>query len=280
MIPLLLSGCTKSDQQTLVAKVGKEELHLTDLVFQKEGIQDEEWIAILKRWTDKQLLIQQAHSMNLHKSQYVKEKLKQLENELIVQMLLDSLIKIEQPSEQKLQQFYDATKELWMTKTIEVRGWVWRAPDQNTIQSLWRQTRTALSPAGGEPFDWTPVERLGPFKDELSRASIGIVTQPKKWGNEWLFVQLDNRRPAGYLKSLPEVRQELVGMYQLEQFNQKQDSLLNHLKQQAIRKKQFLQLSLTELINRKRDYEINLKYNAQKQEKKEKVDESYPDTSK
>ncbi|MCX7836177.1 MAG: peptidylprolyl isomerase [bacterium] len=271
-------GCSNNDPQTLIAKVGKKELHLNDLMYSNEPIQDEEWMGMVNRWTDKQLLIQKAQQMDLHKTEIIKKKLMQLENELLIQLLIDSLIQVEFPSEDKIKQYYETNKDLWTTKTTEVRGWVWRAQDQSTIQSLWRQTRTLLAPAGGEPFDWTPIERLGPFKEELARVSIGIITQPKKWGNEWLFIQLDNRRNAGYLKPLPEVRQELIAMYQSEQMERKRDSLIHQLKQEAIKKKKFFQLSENELITRKKDYEMKLKYESEKQKKKAEKSDILKDT--
>lgn len=262
----IVLGCNKTNDKTLIAKVGDSELHLTDLENTRENVNDEEWQGAIQRWIEKQLLVQKAKALNLDKSDYLKKKMNHLENELLAKLVLDSLVKVSEPTDIQLKSFYETTKDQWTTKTVEVRGWVWRSTDQNTIQSLWRQTRTALSPAGGEAFDWTPIERLGPLESELERISIGIITQPKKWGNEWVFVQLDNRRSEGYSKPFAEVRNEVKSMYLSEQLQIQRDSIMKSLVQTAINKNSFYQISLQEFLNRKRDYEINLQIESEKKQ--------------
>ncbi|MDK9699558.1 MAG: hypothetical protein OEM52_05360 [bacterium] len=204
-----------------------------------------------KRWIQHQLLLQEARRLDLNEEPGHVAAMARLEEQLLISTLRDSVIKVPQPTEEELRTFYQKNANRWYTKSTEVRGWIWLGTDEQDISSRWRQTRTGAAPLGGKEFDWVSINQLGPLGEDLTRINTGMFTQPEKWGKQWAFVQLLDRRPVGSLKPLTEVKEIVKQSYLVEQRSQLLDSLLFALRSKWTKKEKYFLAEIKDTVSTK-----------------------------
>ncbi len=239
---LFLSGCKHtSPQDEVIARVGLRELTRGDLEnaagLPLDSLPSAARWRIIDTWIERTLVDLEGARRGLEKDRELNEKLAALKSELYHSRLL-----AEQPSplpsdsvvtghyQQHQNEFLQATDvyliELYWSEDIS-QLMAFRQQRAKRDTSLLAQKVVAsegrwLAESGELEPD---MER------ELDSLKTGAMTEPRPYGDGFRSVHLLEKFSAGTVLKLDAVRDEIIGRLQVEESRQRQDNLMNDLRQ-------------------------------------------------
>lgn len=225
---VILQCQSKIDESQIIAKVGDAVLtqDMIENQMSLEGVQPDQQSEFVERWIDRELLYLHAKSLGLHRSETLQWELERIEKEFLIQKLLDRTYADEiQISEDEIQAYYDANPELFQVSEDEVRVLHVVTESRDEANLALREIRA------GKDFHEVAKERSkGMFASnggdmgfinsndvirEISRVifrlrvnevSNSIISS--KFG--FHIVKVIDKRSKGDVKSLPQVRTEIM----------------------------------------------------------------------
>lgn len=245
---VILFACkAQQNEREVVVRVGSETLTLTDIASDvpkqiRHRITKEELQDYVARWINSQLLYQEAKRRDLDQDAQVRREIHRLERELVVNALLDQ--ELEKPisvSETEIQNYYDANRANFTRHANEIHVWYINASNKNTADSLYTALRrgadfaqVAQHFAEGDSAGWdlylTEQETAPAIANQIFGMSVGSISRPIQLDDGFHIFRIIEKLPAGVLRPLEQVRDEIEAKIQTEKRHERYKQLLAELK--------------------------------------------------
>lgn len=220
------------DQSPPVARVGNQSLTERDIEVMLRGTPgdratpEERW-AVAERWVNRELLYREAVRQGLLDDPEVQTQIKTAEREIVVNALIESAYHRELAvTEDEIQQYYNDHRALFRRQETTVRAreiildglaearsvhrQVTRVPNQ--FEDIAR--RQSIDPSASEGGDLGYISATTAYNQEiwqaLQRLSEGQISRPISTDVGWSVLMVVDRRPEGSIKTLDEVRIEII----------------------------------------------------------------------
>ncbi len=225
---LIIQCSPKFDESEVIAKVGDAVLtqNIIEAQMALEGIQPDQQREFVERWIDRELLYMHSKSLGLHRSETLQWELERVEKEFLIQKLLDRTyaeeIKI---SEDEILKYYEANPELFQVNDDEVRVLHILTESRDEARLALREIKAGknfkevakersmgmFARNGGDmgfikSNDVIPEISREVFRLPLNQVSNNIISS--KFG--YHIVKVTDKRSEGDVKSLDQVRNEIV----------------------------------------------------------------------
>ena len=258
-LSVLLIGCTEHRPSgTYVARVNDSFLTTDDLHAHTDtsSVSISQVEAYVNRWVSRELLFQEARRRGLDRSPEVKEKIGEIEKQLIVSQLLDREIYgddlLELPNDELLQYFNEHTQEFILENDVATLNYmlfeerelantfrsrvVRNTPWYDAVAAVESDTAVASGIISrGDSLYITEQDLLAPAVwRTATKMGAGQVSYPLKTDQGYFVLQLTGFQkrgtPAEFRYSLPEIRERLI----VEKRRRRLESLLTELRQHFI----------------------------------------------
>ena len=229
-----LGGCERSltEASPPVAKVAGQVLTVSDLDLMlrnsitEQATPEAQWSAV-ERWTSRELLYQEALRRGIDRQPDVALQVKTATRELVINAMLDQIFREELAvTDEEIQKYYDEHRTLFRRTetTIRVRQIVLdgarearRAYDEVSrhLETFEEVARTRSNdPSSTEGGDLGYISAATAYNLEiwqaLQRMSENDISRPINTDAGWHILKVEERRSAGSIKTLDEVRPEII----------------------------------------------------------------------
>jgi parvulin-like peptidyl-prolyl isomerase len=237
--------------QEVVVRVDSEALTVMDIAneipLQFRGrITKRELQDYVTRWTDSQILFQEAKRRRLDQSESVRRELRRLERELVVNMLLEQELNKPFPlSEDEIEKYYDDNRPNFVRSTKEVRVWYLKVGKKERADSLVAALREGVDflqmarrYAAGDSADWdlylTEEETAPAIASAVFTMTPGAVSRPIQLEDGFHIFKMIEKYEIGSLRPLASVRDQIVARIQSEKRQERYKQLLAEFKNTAV----------------------------------------------
>jgi parvulin-like peptidyl-prolyl isomerase len=247
-----LAACQRQQNpQDIVVRVDSETLTVLDIAneipLQFRGrITKSELQDYVTRWTDSQILFQEAKRRRLDQNESVRRELRRLERELTVNLLLEQ--ELNKPftlSEDEIEKYYNDNRQNFFRSTKEVRVWYLKVEKKERADSLvaaLRQgsdfSRMARHYAAGDSADWDlylTEEKTAPaIASAVFTMTPNAVSRPIQLEDGFHIFKMVEKYEIGSLRPLASVRDQIVARIQSEKRQERYKQLLAEFKNTAV----------------------------------------------
>lgn len=255
---LLNVSCGKKsiDEKDILAQVGSESLTIQDIETQfPDAMQGRLTVDQIKGkielWINTQLVYQQAQRLGLHNTlrDELEREIKQLEVFYLANKVVEREItrKI-QVTDQEINDYYEKNKEQFTRSVTEIKAYhllVKSKENATEVMSLLKSKEPLqeISKKYNEPSPIWPNGDLGYFplevlpdmiKKPLSRLKVGEITSrgiESDFGTH--FFEIIDKQPPGSIKSLQEVKEQIIETLKVEKRNEAYQAYLAKLRARA-----------------------------------------------
>lgn len=252
LLLLLFWNCkaqTPSQEKgTVIARVGEAVLTLEALEASipeqmNQQISAEEKQEMAERWVEKQLLYREALRRGVDQDPLVKKWVEQAEIDLIVNTLLKRELKeISEITEAEITQYYDEHQDEFMWENDAVRGRYIQVGARRKAMSIYRRLSRGASfediIAKGGPTEVSSGD-LGYFSQDeveddlwkaVSNVKVGAFSQPVRTRSGYQIIQVLDRKKAGTVRELDDVRERIMDLLLFEHQKERVDQLIHRLR--------------------------------------------------
>lgn len=245
----LLVACGSEPQRSpVIVKVGDAAFTLEDLrnsipaeaanTLSHSDLED-----YVNRWINNQILYQMGVGMDIDKNPEVQRRIQEYAVSIIAAAYLDSTLQLTGAiSEREIQSYYDENRDLFMREHEEMHLKNILLPDSRTADAVWRELRRAdfdsmiVKYNGDQPQELTDFgyvtenDVLEALWDRARVSRPGNYTRPVQtdFGHHILYVV--DRQPVGTLRSLDDVREEIIMRLRQDKLEENYLTLLSQLK--------------------------------------------------
>jgi len=249
---LLFVGCRREEesQGTPVATVGEKHFMLEDL---NRMIPQELWSRvsvrqkrdIVERWMEEELLYQEALRRGIDEEPEVRGLIEESKRDLLVAQLLEREIGSDlDVGEEEIREYYEAHKEEFKRSETEIRArqiLVDRNRKAEDIRKRLRKGERFETLAQEESLDSSALDGgdMGYFSEEISEPSFwsacrklktGTTSRPVRTDFGYHIIEVLDRKPAGSIRDLEQVRPELITRIATQKQKARLDGLLQSLR--------------------------------------------------
>jgi hypothetical protein len=241
----------QQNPQEIVVRVGSEALTVADIANEipsqlRGRITKSELHDYVMRWSDSQILFQEAKRRRLDQSESVRRELRRLERELVVNILLEQELNKAFPvSDDEIENYYNNNRQNFVRGTKEVHVWYIRVQKKGTADSLvavLRQgadfARVARRYATGDSTEWdfymTEEGTPPAIANAIFTMTPGAVSRPIELEDDFHIFKMVEKFESGSLRPLSFVRGEVVAKIQSEMRQERYKQLLAELKNSAV----------------------------------------------
>jgi parvulin-like peptidyl-prolyl isomerase len=241
----------QQNQQEIVVRVGSEALTVVDIATEiplqlRDRITKSELQEYVARWTDSQILFQEAKRRQLDQNESVRRELRRLERELVVNILLEQELNKAFPvSEDEIENYYNTNRQNFVRSAKEVHACYVRVQQKQRADSLvavLREgadfTQVARRFATGDSTEWdlymTEEETAPAIANAVFTMTPGAVSRPIELEDGFHIFKMIEKFEAGSLRALTFVRDEIVAKIQSEKRQERYKQLLAELKNSAV----------------------------------------------
>jgi len=247
---IALPGCGKREDAPVVAKVGDKVLTVDDLYeMVPSGADLEHVMSVVDDWVDDQLLYKEAVRRGIDKEEAVRRLIENSKMDIVINELLEREIKAAgRITEEMIKKYYEDHKESFIRDKLEIRA---RQILVDSKSKAWRLRSRIIS---GEDFGKIAREEsldissqnggdLGYFSEDMVdegfwRAVINmkpnVISTPIRTGLGYHIIEVLDRKQAGTLKELGEVRDEIVAEIYAERQREVASKLLEKLRSENV----------------------------------------------
>ena len=248
----LFVACKQQESpQEVVVRVGPEALTLADIAneipLQLRGrITKSELQEYVMRWTDSQILFQEAQRRKLDQNESVRRELRRLERELVVNVFLEQELNKPFPlSEDEIEKYYNDNRQSFVRGTKEVRVWYLKTGIKERADSLVAVLRegadfaqVARQYAAGDSAKWdlslTEEETAPAIASAIFTMTPGAVSRPIQLEDGFHIFKMIEKYEIGSLRPLASVRDRIVARIQSEKRQERYKQLLAEFKNTAV----------------------------------------------
>jgi hypothetical protein len=228
----LLLGCqSETDEIQTAAMVGNRSISVNDLIvhygldvdpYGEGGQIDPELMReAARKWAIEQILIQEAEQRNLDQDQFLKERLANLRDEILIDMLYDQLTESISVDSADIRQNYDEYRNEYVAPHDQIDLVYVLAPGRTLADQVRRefQAKNGLEEVlalddqlVGEEIGWVMEKEPNP---KISKAAFALVpggiSYPLKYdtGSDYIIMLCRQRRQAGTVLPLAEVENRI-----------------------------------------------------------------------
>ncbi|MGH7451500.1 MAG: peptidyl-prolyl cis-trans isomerase, partial [bacterium] len=249
---LFFCACQRQQNpQEIVVRVGSEALTVMDIAneipLQFRGrITKSELQDYVMRWTDSQILFQEARRRQLDQSESVRRELRRLERELVVNILLEQELNKPFPlSENEIEKYYNENRQNFVRSTKEVHVWYLKIGKKERADSLVAALRegvefsqVARHYAAGDSAEWdlylTEEETAPTIASAVFTMMPGAVSRPIQLEGGFHIFKMIEKHDVGSLRPLSSVRGEIEARTQSEKRQERYKQLLAEFKNTAV----------------------------------------------
>jgi len=252
LLLLSLSGCglTRRVPDDAIAVVGKNAITLSDVTKIIEDMEldpnDSQIRAqVINRWVDRQILLHEARRRGLHRDKVIDKRIEEIREELIINSLFDSAIRVDQPTDEEVVSYWQNHTGEFTRVTDEVQLIIAYAPSRNTawaIRNGLDQSRTdteLMSSYKDVDFDTTNYISEDRLPRQVTRAidplRSGQASLPFLLEDRWLVVKLLGREGAGQTRPLEEMMPIIRAQLYSEERAREEVSYIEGLRREARR---------------------------------------------
>ena len=230
---LLLAGC-KADDPSVIARVGHYKFHQDQIDNPGEAG------PLISSWIEDCLLALEAEDRGIDQDASFQEEMNHIRQKLLADYLLeDEFSKIEEPSEEKLKEYYNAHKQEFQRIELEVEFIYFSGLESSTLNSIRRALHRGESPekvAEDHPgllfkteLITDPISMQEPYSD-FSLQGVGSVIGPSEINGRTYVFKIINRYEPGTIYPFNRVRDIIAGRMKDSAMQTMRDKLLNELK--------------------------------------------------
>ncbi len=248
----LFVACQRQQNpQDVVVRVGSEALTLADIAneipLQLRGrITKSELQEYVMRWTDSQILFQEAQRRKLDQSESVRRELHRLERELVVNILLEQELNKPFPlSEDEIERYYNDNRQNFVRGAKEVHVWYLKVATKVRADSLFAALRegvdfsqVARQYAAGDSAGWelhlTEEETAPAIASAVFTMMPGAVSRPIQLEDGFHIFKMIEKYDTGSLRPLASVRDKIVARIQSEKRQERYKQLLAEFKNTVV----------------------------------------------
>lgn len=197
----------------------------------------------VNRWINNQILYQMGVGMDIHKNPEVQRRIREYAVSIIGAAYLDSTLQISRAiSEREIQSHYDENRDLFIRQHEEMHLKNILLPDSRTADAVWRELRRAEFDSmitkynGDQPKELTDFgyvtenDVLETLWERARVARPGNYTRPVQTDFGYHILYVVDRQAAGTLRSLDDVREEIVMRLRQDKLEENYLTLLSQLK--------------------------------------------------
>jgi parvulin-like peptidyl-prolyl isomerase len=230
---LLLVGCKgTAPQRDIVAKV--DDVYLTrdivmTLIPENLNAEDRKFFMkrVIEQWIDNQTLARKARQEGIELSTKDQWQLNNLETDMLATKYLDSKIKVNfMPTDKDIEDYYNANQEQFKRRYDEVHLiHVYFEQLDKTIQGEIRQSKSLLDVIKKNYLDrqinrvmepngdlgYVPEDQIrDKFRQAIRGTKTGVIYGPIRADDGYHYLQVLDRQPAGSIRDLDLVRDEIT----------------------------------------------------------------------
>jgi parvulin-like peptidyl-prolyl isomerase len=241
----------QQNPQEIVVRVGSEALTVLDIAteipLQLRGrITKSELQDYVSRWTDSQILFQEAKRRQLDQNESVRRELRRLERELVVNILLEQELNKAFPvSDDEIENYYNNNRQNFVRSKKEVHVWYIKVQKKGTADSLVAVLRedadfaqVARRYATGDSAEWdlymTEEETAPMIANAVFTMTPGAVSRPIEFEDGFHIFRMIEKHDVGSLRPRSSVRDEILARIQSEKRQERYKQLLAELKNTAV----------------------------------------------
>ncbi|MDZ7291014.1 MAG: peptidyl-prolyl cis-trans isomerase [candidate division KSB1 bacterium] len=253
----LLFACKKKQAEPeIIVRVGTETLTVADLANEipsqlRPNLTRSELQDYVVRWIDSQILYQEAKRRQLDQNHEVRRELRRLERELVVNTLLDQ--ELNKPfgvSDQEINRYYAENRQSFVRNAREVHVWYVKVLKKETADSLVTAlrkdgdfSRVARRYAPHDSSEWdlylTEEETPPEIVNMVFTIMPGAISRPIQFYDGFHIFKMIEKFEPGSLRSLAQVRNEIIAKIQTEKRQERYKQLLAELKSNTVIEKNF-----------------------------------------
>jgi parvulin-like peptidyl-prolyl isomerase len=236
--------------QEVVVRVDSETLTVMDIANEiplqyRNRITKSELQDYVTRWTDSQILYQEAKRRRLDQSESVRRELRRLERELVVNKLLEQELNKPFPlSEDEIEKYYNDNRPNFFRSAKEVRVWYLKVENKERADSLVAALRQGVDflqiarhYAAGDSAAWdlylTEAETAPMIASAVFTMTPGAVSRPIQLEDGFHIFKMIEKYDIGSLRPPASVREEIVARIQSEKRQERYKQLLAEFKNTA-----------------------------------------------
>jgi parvulin-like peptidyl-prolyl isomerase len=241
----------QQNPQDIVVRVDSETLTVLDIAneipLQFRGrITKSELQDYVTRWTDSQILFQEAKRRRLDQSESVRRELRRLERELVVNMLLEQELNKPFPlSEDEIEKYYNDNRQNFVRSTKEVRVWYLKVEKKERADSLVAALREGVDFLqmarhynAGDSAEWdlylTEEETAPTIASAVFTMMPGAVSRPIPLEDGFHIFKMIEKYEVGSLQPLASVRGKIEARIQSEKRQERYKQLLAEFKNTTV----------------------------------------------
>ncbi len=241
----------QQNPQDIVVRVDSETLTVLDIAneipLQFRGrITKSELQDYVTRWTDSQILFQEAKRRRLDQSESVRRELRRLERELVVNMLLE--LELNKPfplSEDEIEKYYNDNRQNFVRSTKEVRVWYLKVEKKERADSLVAALREGVDFSQmarhyttSDSAEWdlylTEEETAPTIASAVFTMMPGAVSRPIQLEDGFHIFKMIEKHDVGSLQPLASVRDKIEARIQSEKRQERYKQLLAEFKNTTV----------------------------------------------
>jgi hypothetical protein len=249
---MMATACQRQKpEDDVVVRANSEVLTLTDIVNDipvqiRHRITKEELQDYAVRWINSQILYHEAKRRKLDESIDLRRELHRLERELLVNALLDQELSKPIPiTDEAIRNYYTDNHEMFIRDADEIHVWHIKIGRQSTADSLQAEMRrggdfaaVARQLAGSDSTKWnfylTERETAPEIASQIFTMIVGAVSRPIRLDDGFHIFKIVEKLPAGSLRPLSQVRDEILAQLQTEKRQERYRQLLSEFKSNVV----------------------------------------------
>ncbi|KPL07276.1 hypothetical protein AMJ86_04865 [bacterium SM23_57] len=231
----LLGGCGAPEDEVVVARVGgriltqermRQEIPQSLADSLKELAAEE----FVHRWVEEELLLLEAHHQHLEEDSWVDRAVEAYRRKVLISRLLDQEVLTDTlVTSSVIEDYYQDHQSEFIRSDEEVLMGYFVSEDRDgahSARTAWVNGADFSEIMAGEINLWgedsVVVSRgeLGALEDKIFGMGVGAVTGEEPLGERWAVFKVYRRYPAGSVRDLPEVTNEvrarLIAIYRQE----------------------------------------------------------------
>jgi len=247
---LFVPGCEKEPASPVIARVGKAVLTLDDL-YQSippeyvDQISYNENIDYVKQWIDTELLYQAALRQKIDKEPIIKNRLKQMEKDLLSAEMISRTSFSNQGralNESKIQEYYNQHKEDLVRERDVVRYLEIVVDDLETAERIRREAtednfatlaaqHSKIPVTDPEKLPYIHIDEMPPsLRDIVEKTSVPGMAGPIQTEVGYHIIKVVERFEKGNICKLDEIREDIMSVLSTKQQKTEMTKLLSELR--------------------------------------------------
>lgn len=247
-------SCRHRSQGPIVARVGQHVLSLDDLYKSippeySDFITREQMINYVKQWIDNEILFQEAIRQKIDKEEPIKERLRRMKQDLLCAEMINRNSGSSQNiqiSEDMIQNYYNENKSKFVRDKNAARyvqivmedataAWNVRAqvtPD-NFLYLASKYSKIPVSDPRTVPY--MNLSEIPPqIAQEISTIRVNGTSNPIKTDLGFLIIRVIDKQPKGSIRSIEEVREDIVNVLSAKTQNAAIERMLSGLRSKMV----------------------------------------------